>query len=192
MLVSPLVRQQTHQTEVVKAARALDSRARFLVYSWDNLSNKGRIHAPPDRIFAWNELQRREAEELHGIDPDRVVVTGAPHWDRFFALSRRSTVRSSAPAMGSTRTSRSSSTSARRTKSARTSRSSSIAGSTPSAGRPAALRRANVLVRPHPTEVECLAGLGAAPGAGRGHGLDEAEAASRSTTSSTTPPRRSG
>jgi hypothetical protein len=86
VLVSPLVRQQTHQTEIVKAARALDVPSALLVYSWDNLSNKGRIHVAPDRIFAWNELQRREAEELHGIDPQRVVVTGAPHWDRFFAL----------------------------------------------------------------------------------------------------------
>jgi hypothetical protein len=86
VLVSPLVRQQTHQTEVVKAARALDIPSALLVYSWDNLSNKGRIHVAPDRILAWNELQRREAEELHGVDPERVVVTGAPHWDRFFAL----------------------------------------------------------------------------------------------------------
>ena len=86
VLVSPLVRQQTHQTEVVKAARALEIPSALLVYSWDNLSNKGRIHVAPDRIFAWNELQRREAEELHGVDPERVVVTGAPHWDRFFDL----------------------------------------------------------------------------------------------------------
>ena len=87
VLISPLVRQQTHQTEVVKAARALDVPSALLVYSWDNLSNKGRIHVEPDRIFAWNELQRREAEELHCIDPERVIVTGAPHWDRFFDLT---------------------------------------------------------------------------------------------------------
>jgi hypothetical protein len=86
VLVSPLVRQKTHQTEIVKAARALDVPSALLVYSWDNLSNKGRIHVAPDRIFAWNELQRHEAEELHGIDPERVIVAGAPHWDRFFAL----------------------------------------------------------------------------------------------------------
>jgi hypothetical protein len=84
VLVSPLVRQNTHQTEVVKAAAALGIPSGLLVYSWDTLSNKGRIHAPPDRVFAWNELQRREAEELHGLDPASVVVTGAPHWDAFF------------------------------------------------------------------------------------------------------------
>ncbi len=58
----------------------------FLPRSWDNLSNKGRVHVAPDRTFVWNEIQRREAIELHGLDPASVVVTGAPHWDRFFDL----------------------------------------------------------------------------------------------------------
>jgi hypothetical protein len=86
VLVSPLVKQHFHQAEVVKAARALDVPTGFLVYSWDNLSNKGRIHVPPDRTFVWNDLQRGEAIELHGIDPRSIVVTGAPHWDAFFDM----------------------------------------------------------------------------------------------------------
>jgi hypothetical protein len=75
-----------NQTEVLKAARVLGIPSGFPVYSWDSLSNKGRMHALPDRIYAWNEIHRREAIELHGIDPERVVVTGAPHWDSFFGL----------------------------------------------------------------------------------------------------------
>jgi hypothetical protein len=86
VLVSPLVLQGAHQTEVVKAARLLDLPTGFLVHSWDNLSNKGRVHVAPDRVYVWNEVQRREAVELHGIDTDRVVVIGATHWDPFFAL----------------------------------------------------------------------------------------------------------
>ena len=86
VLVSPLVKQQFHQGEVVKAARSLGVPTGFLVYSWDNLSNKGRVHVPPDRTFVWNDLQRREATELHGLDPASIVVTGAPHWDAFFRM----------------------------------------------------------------------------------------------------------
>ena len=84
VLVTPLVHQRAHQTEVVKAARALGIPSGFLVYSLDNLSNKGRVHVAPDRTFTWNEAQRREAVELHGLDPDSVVVTGAARWDEFF------------------------------------------------------------------------------------------------------------
>src|SRR5438034_331669 len=64
VLVSPLVKQNFQQTEIVKAARSLGVPTGFLVYSWDNLSNKGRVHLPPDRAFVWNDLQRREAIEL--------------------------------------------------------------------------------------------------------------------------------
>ena len=86
VLVSPLVRHESHQAEIIKAAQELAIPTAFSVYSWDSLSNKGRIHIVPDRIFAWNELQRREVEELHGIDGERVVVTGASHWDEFFEM----------------------------------------------------------------------------------------------------------
>jgi hypothetical protein len=86
VLVSPLVNRRLRQTEIVKAARELGVPSGLLVHSWDNLSNKGRVHVAPDRVFVWNEVQRREAQELHGIDPATVVATGAPHWDRFFAL----------------------------------------------------------------------------------------------------------
>jgi hypothetical protein len=58
----------------------------FLVYSWDNLTNKGRTHVAPDKTYVWNEAQRHEATVLHGLDPETVVVTGAPHWDGFFDL----------------------------------------------------------------------------------------------------------
>ena len=86
VLVSPLLHQRLHQTEIVKAARSLGIPSGFLVYSLDNLSNKARIHVAPDRTFVWNEFQAREAVELHGIDPAAVVVTGAARWDAFLAM----------------------------------------------------------------------------------------------------------
>jgi hypothetical protein len=86
VLVTPLIRPGLHQTEVVKAASALGIPSGFPVYSWDSLSNKGRMHAVPDRLYVWNDIHRREAVELHGVPEERVVVVGAPHWDRFFKL----------------------------------------------------------------------------------------------------------
>jgi hypothetical protein len=91
VLVSPLVLQGSHQTEVVKAARSLGVPSGFLVHSWDNLSNKGRVHVAPDKVYVWNDIQRREAVELHGIPAENVVVTGATHWDPFFELAPSST-----------------------------------------------------------------------------------------------------
>jgi hypothetical protein len=84
VLVTPLVSLGSEQTEVVKAASALGIPCGLLVFSWDNLSNKGVMAAIPDRVFVWNELQKREAVELHGVPERAVVVTGAPRFDRFF------------------------------------------------------------------------------------------------------------
>ena len=58
----------------------------FAPFSWDNLTNRGLIRVEPDRMLVWNEIQKQEAIELHGVSPDRVVVTGAPRFDAFFAM----------------------------------------------------------------------------------------------------------
>src|SRR6185312_11423725 len=86
VLASPLIRPGIHQAEGIKAAAALDVPTGVPVYSWDTLSNKGRMHCRPDRVWAWNDIHRREAVELHGMSPASVAVTGAPHWDPFFQL----------------------------------------------------------------------------------------------------------
>jgi len=75
------------QTEVLKAARSLGVPTGIVVYSWDNLSSKGLLHEQPDALFVWNELQAREAEELHGVERSRIVVTGAVRFDEVFARS---------------------------------------------------------------------------------------------------------
>lgn len=86
LLISPLIDLGSGQTDYVKAAQALNIPVGMLLFSWDNLSTKGTLHVVPDRLFVWNDRLRREAVELHGIEPARVVVTGAPRFDPFFEL----------------------------------------------------------------------------------------------------------
>ena len=87
VLVSPLVRFGSEQSDWVKSAKALGIPVGFPVFSWDNLTTKGVIHVEPDRIFVWNAVQQREAIEYDGVPPEKVVVTGAPRFDSFIALS---------------------------------------------------------------------------------------------------------
>jgi hypothetical protein len=56
------------------------------VASWDNLTNKGLIKALPDRVFVWNEAQKVEAQALHGVPEERVIVTGAQIFDHWFEM----------------------------------------------------------------------------------------------------------
>jgi hypothetical protein len=87
ILVTPLVTIESDQTDYLKAAHRLGVPVAFIPFSWDNLTNKGLMRIHPDRVLVWNDLQRREAIELHGSSPDSVVVTGAARFDEFFATA---------------------------------------------------------------------------------------------------------
>jgi hypothetical protein len=84
LLVTPLVELGSPQVEYVRAARRLGIPSALLVASWDNLTVKGGIHECPDLVAVWNDAQRREALDLHGLAADRVVVTGAEAYDHWF------------------------------------------------------------------------------------------------------------
>jgi hypothetical protein len=84
VLATPVVNRASTQIDYLKSARRLGVPAATCVASWDNLTNKGLLRFAPERIFVWNEIQRREAVELHRMPPDRVVVTGAQLFDQWF------------------------------------------------------------------------------------------------------------
>jgi hypothetical protein len=91
LLVTPLVDIGSDQVDYVKAARVLGIRSALPVLSWDNLTNKGLIRVPPNRVFVWNEAQKIEAVTMHGTDPSTVVTTGAMVYDQWFARRPSST-----------------------------------------------------------------------------------------------------
>jgi hypothetical protein len=97
VLVSPVVKVGSSQVDFLKSARRLGIPAATCVASWDNLTSKGLLRFVPERIFVWNEIQRREAIELHGMPASRVVTTGAQLFDYWFeqrpCSSRRDFVR---------------------------------------------------------------------------------------------------
>jgi len=84
VLVAPLVSLESGQADLVKSARTLRIPSALPVVSIDSLSTEGLVTEIPDKIFAWNERQAREAVELHGVPCDRVTITGAPQFDAFF------------------------------------------------------------------------------------------------------------
>ena len=86
LLLSPVVHFGSAQADLVASAKRLGIPVGMLLFSWDNLSTKGRLHRRPDRMFVWNDRQRIEAAQLHGFPEERVVVVGAPRFDAFFAL----------------------------------------------------------------------------------------------------------
>ena len=84
LLITPLIGFGTYQADLVRAAKRLGIPVSFPVRSWDNLTNKGLLRDAPDQVLVWNDLQKREAVDLHGVPPASVVVTGAPAYDHWF------------------------------------------------------------------------------------------------------------
>ena len=84
LLVTPLLYFGSQQGDYIRAARQLGIRSVLCVGSWDHLTTKGLIHEVADRVIVWNEAQRQEAAEIHGIPASRVSVTGAQAYDHWF------------------------------------------------------------------------------------------------------------
>ena len=86
LMLSPMVGVGSTQADFVKSTGALGIPSAMMVFSWDNLSNKGLIQLLPDRVLVWNGTQLREALKFHKCPKDRIVVTGAPRFDQFFEM----------------------------------------------------------------------------------------------------------
>lgn len=84
VLVTPLVTDRSPQADVIKSAQALGIPAVLCVASWDHLTTKGLMRVQPDLVSVWNEEQKSEAIAFHNAAPDRIVVTGAQPFDRWF------------------------------------------------------------------------------------------------------------
>lgn len=84
VVLTPLVVLKTAQLDLGRAATELGIRNVFAVASWDHLSSKGVLTYAPQQVFVWNDTQRREAAHFHGVDLQRVVVTGSQVFDDWF------------------------------------------------------------------------------------------------------------
>jgi hypothetical protein len=84
VVASPTNRRNSSEAEFVKSARRCGIPTAVSVLSWDTLSTKGLIPCPPTMLLAWNDAHASDAIDLHGLDPDSVVVAGSPFFDKWF------------------------------------------------------------------------------------------------------------
>jgi hypothetical protein len=84
VVLTSLTYSRSQQLDVLKAARTLGIPVAAAIMSWDHLSSKALLHVVPDLVIVWNQVQLREAVEMHGLPADRVVLTGAQCYDQWF------------------------------------------------------------------------------------------------------------
>jgi hypothetical protein len=68
----------------VLAAKALGIPTACFIFSWDNLTSKGRIAAPFDHYLVWSELMKQELLRYYpDVTPERVHIVGTPQFDPY-------------------------------------------------------------------------------------------------------------
>ena len=68
---------------VIKEAKRRGIRVVCLVESWDNLTSKGPMSVIPDRLVAWNAINKQEACSLHQFREEDVLIGGVPQFDLY-------------------------------------------------------------------------------------------------------------
>ena len=89
VLMSPYMGLRTVHPDFARAAQSLGIPAVACVASWDNLTTKSRVWPAPDTTIVWNEWQRKEAVEIHGLPSASIEVTGAQVFDQWFERTPR-------------------------------------------------------------------------------------------------------
>ena len=84
LVVASLTVSRSSAMDQLKAARSLGIPVIAAIQSWDHLSSKAPLHLAPDATIVWNDVQRQEAIEMHGLRADSVLVTGAQCYDQCF------------------------------------------------------------------------------------------------------------
>jgi hypothetical protein len=84
VVLASLTYSRSQQMDLLKTARALGIPVAAAIMSWDHLSSKGLVHVAPDRVLVWNDVQRQEAVDMHGLPAERIVATGAQCYDEAF------------------------------------------------------------------------------------------------------------
>jgi hypothetical protein len=84
LVLASLTVSRSSAMDQLKVARALGIPTIAAIQSWDHLSSKAPLHIAPDATLVWNDVQKREAVEMHGLPAESVVVTGAQCYDQCF------------------------------------------------------------------------------------------------------------
>ena len=72
VLVTPLVGVvASSQLDLLRSATARGIPTAVCVWSWDHLSSKAIIRDFPARLFVWNDTQKQEAIDMHGVPAER-------------------------------------------------------------------------------------------------------------------------
>jgi hypothetical protein len=68
----------------VLAARQLGIPTAAFIFSWDNITSKGRVCSPYDHYFVWSDLMARELRDFYpDVSKERIRIVGTPQFEPY-------------------------------------------------------------------------------------------------------------
>ena len=74
--------QNEHDVSLMQDARKRNIPVVGMVRSWDNVVTRA-FRSLPETLIVHNDIIKQQAMSLYGVSPDRILVTGIPHYDRY-------------------------------------------------------------------------------------------------------------
>jgi len=71
----------THDRDLIRESKKNGIPTIGMVRSWDNVTTKGVLLSVPERIIVPSDILKDELIEYNKIKPDKISVTGIPHYD---------------------------------------------------------------------------------------------------------------
>ncbi len=94
IFASPLdLRFSSAEVEYLKAAVRMKIPSISSILTWDNMTTKALLRIFPDRLLAWNEVQKEEAIRFQFYPAERIRITGATLFDDWILHLAPSTTR---------------------------------------------------------------------------------------------------
>ena len=84
IIISPGNMRYSKEIEYINVANKLNIMSVIFVLSWDNLTNKGLFHYLPNLFIVWNKHHYLELIKLHNIDSEKIFISGAQLFDKWF------------------------------------------------------------------------------------------------------------
>ena len=89
VVATPANLRYSDETDYLISAKKCNIPTVIPVHSWDNLTTKGTFNFTPDFMLVWNKYQSKEANQIHKIPLNNIVITGSPFMDKWFDQSTK-------------------------------------------------------------------------------------------------------
>ncbi|MBF0522487.1 MAG: CDP-glycerol glycerophosphotransferase family protein [Candidatus Omnitrophica bacterium] len=84
LIIIPSQGTDGQAVDYIKSARHFKIPTLMIINGWDNLTSKGIILYKSDFLGVWSTLHKKHAQEVHRISEEKLVLLGAPHFEKYF------------------------------------------------------------------------------------------------------------